>query len=125
MNSPQMAPQRKTSSVEAWFWPVIAALAGVAVEIGIAVASGRRESWDSGAYWLFGLPVMVLAAFGCGWMDREHPVRVGYAPFAGQFATMLLRTGMGSLFVLGLIFIAVLGLAGVAAAMLGSRLARR
>ena len=43
---------------------------GVALEVGVTLASGRREAWDAGVYWSTGLPLAVLAAAAVGYLSR-------------------------------------------------------
>jgi len=68
---------------------------------------------------------MIAAALLFGFLAREAPVAIGYAPFAGQLAVMVVKTGAGSLIVPGGILLAVLGGAGVAAAYVGRFAARK
>lgn len=97
---------------------------GVAVEIGIGQIGHRREAWDSGSYWSLGLPLMILATLVCGFSARQRTVLIGYAPFAAQLLTMLVKTGAGSMLPLGVILMGVLGLSGVVAAFLGGLLGK-
>src|SRR5262245_29065762 len=108
------------SSAVPWTWVASAAGVGVAVEVAISLGSNRRESWDSDIYWTIGLPAMVVGAFLCALAGRRSAVLTGYAPFAGQLVTMVVRTGGGSMLPLGVIFIAVIGLSGVTAAAVGA-----
>jgi hypothetical protein len=107
------------------FWFAIAAAVGVAVELTLSLTAHHREAWDSEYYWIFGVPVMILAAFICGLFARRAPVRIGYAPFLGQLITMVVRTGGGSMLPLGIILIGVIGLSGVLAAFVGAAIGKR
>jgi|GEM_PF-1577650 len=102
----------------------LGAASGVAIEIGIGAASHRREAWDSGLYWSMGLPLMLLAALVCGFVARRRAAVTGYSPFAGGLAAMVVKTGTGSMLPLGVIFMAVVGLSGVAAAFVGGMAGR-
>jgi len=97
----------------------MAASAGMAVELAIALVDHQREAWDSSDYWTLGIPAMVLAALICGFFARRNWVRIGYAPFLGQLVTMTIRAGIGSMLPLGVIFMGILGLSGALAALVG------
>lgn len=109
------------------FWLCIGAAAatGIAVELMIGQIGHRREAWDASAYWSVGLPLMIAAALLFGFLARQLPVAIGYAPFAGQLAAMAAKTGGGGMIIPGLLLLAALGLSGVAAAYAGAFLARR
>lgn len=109
--------------------PLLSSLAvfavGAAVELGIGKWGG--EAWDSGAYWVTGLPLMFAAVFAGGIVSRQKPWLLGYAPFAGQIITMLAESGKRdfSLLPLGLILTTFMGLLGVPVAYLGVVLGKR
>ena len=99
----------------------LAVLAGAAVEVFTSAMGHRREGWDSPYYLTLGFPAMLAASFLIAAATRKYPVRIGYAPFAGQLITMVLRTGGGSMLPLGIIFMGFLGLWGVLGPLLGSK----
>ena len=70
-------------------------------------------------YWSLGVPLMLLVTLVCGFIARRKPAVLGYAPFAAQLVTMIVKTGGGSMRPLGVAFMGVLGLSGVAAAFVG------
>lgn len=105
-------------------WPAAAALIGGAALwwVGGALA-GRREPWDSGAYWVVVYPLAVALAAWLGWRFPKRPRLWALFVFVGQFVGMVLRNGeLGGLWPLGLGLFAVLALPAVAVA---ARLARR
>ena len=104
---------------------LLAAAAGAAVEIIVSLATGRREAWDSSAYWAIGYPALVLvsALLGALWPVRAW--RLGFVAAIAQMLTMLLRSGDGSLWPLGLILGAALGVPCALAADAGRRLRSR
>jgi hypothetical protein len=118
-----MAPRTRPSATF-WLCFAVAAASGAAAEIGIGLATHRREAWDTGVYWSMGVPLMVLTALVCGFAARERPAVIGYAPFVAQLVALVVRTGGGSMLPLGIALMAVIGLSGVAAAFLGGRLGR-
>lgn len=104
---------------------LLAAAAGAAVEIVVSLATGRREAWDSSAYWAVGYPALVLvsALLGALWPVRAW--RLGFVAAIAQMLTMLLRTGGGSMLPLGLVLGAALGVPCALAADAGRRLRGR
>jgi hypothetical protein len=120
-----MAGKWRISETFCWPWFGVAAAVGVAVEILIVSTLGGREAWDSELYWKAGWTAMIAAAFLAAFFARRDRVAIGYAPFLAQFITMMVRTGGGSLWPLGLIVIGVIGLTGVAAAFVGAFLGKQ
>jgi hypothetical protein len=102
-----------------------AAVAGVAVELLVSFASGRREAWDSPAYWMVGYPALILASAALGALWPSGAWKLGFVAPIAQILTMMLRTGAGSLWPLGLIFGAVLGVPCSIAANAGRRMRGR
>lgn len=83
---------------------------GVAVDVVFTAATGVRESWDSGAFWSMGLPVLFAASFCAGMFGNGRPLVQGFLLAAGQFTVMMIRTGeIGSLVPLGIVVSAILG----------------
>lgn len=119
-----MAGKWRISESFAWPWFGVAAAVGVAVEILIVSAQGGREAWDSELYWKASWTAMIAASFLGAFFARRDRVAIGYAPFLAQFITMMVRTGGGSLWPLGLIIILVIGLTGLAAAFVGAFLGK-
>jgi hypothetical protein len=112
----------KRHSGGAAFWLCFAASAavGVAVEIGVSEMAHQREAWDSSSYWSIGLPAMIAGALLCGFFARRMPILIGYAPFLGQWLTMMARSsGTGPLAMVGVLLTGIMGLSGVAAAFVG------
>ncbi len=104
----------------------IALIAGALLWVVASALGGRREAWDSDAYWTVGYPLALLASGGLGYLFPERPWRWALAVFAGQFVAMVVRSGeIGGLAPLGLALFAILSLPAVAVAMLGSRMHRR
>ena len=111
-----------------WFWLALAFAFGVGVEL--LITHRYRHvlpvAWGTDLYWQAGLPALILAALLFGFLGRWRPLAIGYAPFLGQLATMLVRNRSGIADLLpGTGFILLLGLAGVAAAMIGGALRHR
>ena len=95
----------------------IAIASGIIVWVLVAALGGRREAWDSGLYWL-SLPAIYAVSGGLGYHVPRKAWRWGVLPFAAQFAWMLATQPLGALAVLGLVYMAVLSVPGVGAAVL-------
>jgi hypothetical protein len=107
-------------------WLLIFAVAiGAAIWIFIAAVTGRREAWDSGAYFAIGMPLACLLSFSLGVVEPTRSWRWGLAPFAGQFLSLLVMQGVGNLLPLGVIAFAVLSIPAVIAARIGAALGTR
>lgn len=99
---------------------LITSIAGLIFWSAAAVASGRREPWDSDAYWTLYLPLAVLLAFGLGMLFPERPWRWALAIMLAQAPVMLVGgSGLG-LLPLGVILLLVLSLPAILAAWLGA-----
>lgn len=104
---------------------LLAIATGAALELGVQIATGRREAWDSGVYWTVGLPcaVVVAAAIGYGSVRTEWLSTALIVP--SQVFTMMVRSGEpGGLWPLAVALSAILSAPFVAAAFVASRLAR-
>jgi hypothetical protein len=104
---------------------LIAVALGAAIWIGIATVSGRREAWDSGAYFAIGMPAACLLSFVLGVVEPARSWRWGVAPFAGQFLSLLVMEGVGNLLPLGVIVFAILSTPAVITARIGAALGTR
>ncbi|MBI5242197.1 MAG: hypothetical protein HY922_00780 [Elusimicrobia bacterium] len=103
----------------------LAAAAGAAVWLCIALLSGRREAWDSGLYWTCGMPVLMAASGWLGWKFPAHPWRWPLTAFAAQALVLFVMKPGGNLLPLGLIAFLVLSLPCVLAAWIGSMIRGR
>lgn len=104
-------------------WLAIAT--GVAVELIVGWASGRREAWDSAVYWQVGFPATALVALGIGFVaGRFWYLTAAIVP--AQVFTMIARSGDldFSLWPLTVVFSSILGLPFIAAAFIGSLVRR-
>ena len=95
---------------------------GALVEWAIGAIAHRREAWDWEGYWLVVPPLLCLIAFGGGAIARQRTALIGYAPFIGAWAAMMVKSGVGPLWPLGLGVMLVMGIAGVFFAWLGKKL---
>jgi len=103
----------------------IAAAAGVAVWIVLSKISHRREAWDSGLYFLYGIPVICVVAALLAYVEPNRPWRWAVTPFAAQALWMFLTQGLGSMFPLGLVVFAILSIPALLSASLGAFFGRK
>lgn len=98
---------------------------GAALEVGVGLLTGRREAWDSGAYWVIGLPFAGVAALAIGWLSRRRDWAWTVLIVPSQITAMMLRNGdLSILWPLTLVLGAVLSLPFVFVSWIGARLAR-
>jgi hypothetical protein len=105
---------------------LVAVSGGAILWVLTAFLSGRREAWDSSAYWMVTYPLCLALS---GWLAYREPVR----PWRWALATMLVQpvvmvvTSGGSfgLLPLGLVFFAILALPAILVAQIGARFGRR
>lgn len=108
-----------------WAGPVMA-VAGFALWTGFAVvplfSGGRiREPWDSGAYWMIGLPALMIAQVIVAALTAAVPWRLAIWGAAGHFlaAVLVVRGGTSlgllplTLVVLGVPMFGALTIAGL------------
>ena len=104
----------------------LALLAGVGLELAIHALTGRREAWDSGAYWTIGLPVVLVLSFAIGRLARGRAWLSTWLIVPAQVFTMMVRSGeLGGLWPLAVALSACLSVPFVGAAFLGTNFRRR
>lgn len=98
---------------------------GVAVELGIELATGRREAWDSDVYWTLGLPIAMLVSVLAGFISQGRDWLWAAAVVPAQVTTMMATSGdiLGglSLWPLMVALSSVLSAPFIGAAYVGSR----
>ena len=107
---------------------LLAVAVGVALEVSVSLATGRREAWDSALYWTIGLPIAVLIAGLIGFVSRGNGWLAATLIVPGQVLATAYRSGsIGSLTLwpLTLALACVLGLPFALVAYLGQRWRRR
>jgi len=107
-----------------WLY-LVAAACGAAIWILIALASGRKEAWDSNLYFSLGIPAVCLVSMVFGFFEPHRSWRWGVLPLVGQLAWMLLSQGPGNLLPLGVIVFGVLTVPSIIAARIGAAIARK
>jgi hypothetical protein len=108
---------------EHWLY-LVSAVCCAAIWILIALASGRKEAWDSDLYFSVGIPDVCLVAMAFAFVEPNRSWRWGLLPLIGQFVWMLLSQGPGNLLPLGVIVFGVLSVPPVIAAQIGAFIAR-
>lgn len=66
---------------------------GVAVELGIELATGRGEAWDSDVYWTLGLPIAALISLLAGFISQGRDWLWAAAIVPAQVTTMMVTSG--------------------------------
>ena len=101
---------------------VAAIVTGIGLELAVHAVSGRREAWDSPAFWTFGFPCALAVCAVLGRLARERSWLWTAAVVPAQVSTMMVRTAeIGSLWPLAVALSAVLSAPFVLAAFVGSR----
>lgn len=103
----------------------LAVAAGVVVWLGITWISHRREAWDSGLYWKYGMPLLIAVSGVLGYKYPRRPWRWPLTAFAAQAAVLFAMNPTGNLMPLGIIAFLVVSLPCVLAAWVGSLFHRR
>jgi hypothetical protein len=116
------APTQRTSATVPF---VVSLVAGLVICVAVAKLGGRREPWDSSLYFVAGIPIMCGVAFVLGYVYPAKPWRWAVGMAVGQSIALALGGGSLSLWPLALVAMAVLSLPQLAAAIVGSRVARR
>ena len=94
---------------------------GALLWLAAMAASGRREAWDSGLYWVGAYPLSVLLAAWLGYEFPRKAWRWGLAIMLAQAVTLAVTALDFSMLPLGVIVFSILALPLVGAAMLGAR----
>lgn len=107
----------------------IAMAAGFGICLAIAFISGRREPWDSGLYFIAGIPLMCVVI---AWLAHRYPARAWRWTLSmalGQSLALALGGGSLTLWPLALVAMIVVSIpqfvTGIIASRLGTCAARR
>ncbi len=102
---------------------VASAIVGLVTCLAISIITGRREAWDSGAYFGIGMPLMCMMIFAISYRFPQRVWRWALSMAVGQSVAMVLGGGSLSLWPLALIAMTVLSLPQFGVALLASRMA--
>jgi hypothetical protein len=100
------------------------ALAGLVVCLAITIATGKREAWDSGAYFSVGIPIMCMLIFALSYLFPARAWRWTVSMAVGQSIAMLLGGGSLSLWPLSIVAMAILSVPQLVIGSAASRLAK-
>ena len=98
---------------------------GALLWLAAMAASGRREAWDSGLYWVGAYPLSVLLAAWLGYEFPRKAWRWGLAIMLAQAVTLAVTALDFSMLPFGLIVFSILSLPLMAAATIGAWWSRR
>jgi hypothetical protein len=105
---------------------LVSVATGVVLELGTALATGRREAWDSGVYWSTGVPLAMVAAAAVGYLSGGTSWRSTLVIVPSQVATMMIRGGeAGNLWPLALLLSCFLSLPFALVAFVAAKLRLR
>jgi hypothetical protein len=77
-----------------------------------------REAWDTSAYWMVGIPLLVLAVAAAGYVGEDSPWKLALWTLAGHFLAMLVVSKPGTDLGLLPLALALIGLPAFGALML-------
>ena len=101
---------------------LLCVITGIALELGVHALNGRREAWDSAAYWTIGLPMVISVSAAYGFLSRGRDWLGTVVIVPSQVLTMLARNGeIGGLWPLTVALSSILSAPFVVAAFIGSR----
>jgi predicted exporter len=95
---------------------IAAVAAGVFLWIATSLATGRREAWDSGMYWIAAYPAGIIAAAALGFLAPRRAWRRGLLLMLAQAAALAATAADFSMLPLGLILFSMLAVPPIAAA---------
>lgn len=103
----------------------VSVLGGLLVCLAISMATGRREAWDSEAYFYLGIPIMCAVIFVIGYRFPDRPWRWAMSMAAGQAFALVMAGNSLSLWPLSLVAMTVLSVPQFAVGSWASKLAIR
>ncbi len=85
-------------------------LGGLLVCLAVSMATGRREAWDSGAYFSVGIPIMCAVIFVIAYRFPDRPWRWVLSMAAGQALALAMAGNSLSLWPLSLVAMTILSI---------------
>lgn len=114
-----------TGPANEYFPYATAALAGLVVCLAITITTGRKEAWDSGVYFVVGIPLMCVLIFALSYLFPIRAWRWTLSMAVGQSVAVALGGGSLSLWPLSIVAITVVSLPQLVAGSVASTLAKR
>jgi hypothetical protein len=111
---------RKKEGPLLWGIPLV----GLLVWVGVSIYSGEEEAWDSNAFFIIGLPTMMLASAVAGYIEPNRAWRWGLGAVCLQPVALLLSGRIGPLLIVGILTFGVIAALCVGMAYLGVDLQR-
>ena len=104
---------------------LVSVLTGVALELGVAGLTGRREAWDSTQYWAVGLPIAAVVSMAIGYFSKQYAWLWTVLLIPAQVFTMMVRSGeVSGLLPLAVVLSVILSVPFVLLAFIASRVRR-
>ncbi|RZI43783.1 hypothetical protein EGT07_08430 [Herbaspirillum sp. HC18] len=104
----------------------IAVIVGAALWLATSIAVGKREPWDTSAYWTVTYPLAIAVSALLGYFFSGRPWRWALLLFESQVFGMWIRSGeAGNLWPLSMALLAVISVPGIVAATVASRFGSR
>lgn len=102
------------------------ALFGMCVWFFISLQTGKKEAWDTDIFWSYGFFAMIFGNAVAGFLDPENIILKGLLSVSLMPVAMLIITGeIGSMFPMGLIVFALLGLIYTLGGIFGARIKKK
>jgi hypothetical protein len=91
----------------------------------LITGNGRiREAWDTHAYWVVGIPLLVLSLAVAGYASKDKPWKLALWTLAGNFLAVLLVSKRGTDFGLLPLVLVLIGVPAFGALTLAAYIAR-
>jgi hypothetical protein len=125
-NPPSAAADARPGGARSDYLPyAAAALSGFFVCLAITIATGRSEAWDSGFYFILGIPVMCTLIFGISYIFPRRVWRWTLSMAVGQSIAITIGGGSLTLWPLAIFAMAILSVPQFICGLMGSNLAQR
>ncbi len=125
-NPPSTAADARPGGPGSDYLPYAAAgLSGFFVCLAITMATGRSEAWDSGYYFLVGIPVMCALIFGVSYIFPQRTWRWTLSMAIGQSIAITIGGGSPTLWPLAIFVMAILSVPQFICGLTASNLAQR
>jgi len=112
----------RISSVVAY---IVALVSGIALWVTISRISGLLEAWDSGLYYVYGIPITMVVSFVLAYFCPENPWRWPLTIMVSQALVAIIQNRHANLLPLGLVAFGVLTMPSLLTAYLGAFLRRK